>query len=224
MATKYSEQDMAKLISEVEDEFKAYLAKAEKSQEQEIVTETKEEATIVATEEVSLNKAESFDYDAEDIEEMNKLYASMSKSEKEAHYTAIKKNLFGDNEPKEEIKKSEVAVVVVDEEKTLLKSENEELKKSLETLSTIVSKIAKKVPSRKAVTQIGNIQVIKKSEEESTDNKETGVDVLKLNKSEINKILSAKIRNGEIKKSEDKEKINKFCYGQIKIDEIKHLL
>ena len=103
------------------------------------------------------------------------------------------------------------------------KKENEELKKSIEVLTEVVSKFVKKAPTRKAVTQLGNIQIIKKSEE-SVDNKENGVDLSKLSKTEINKILASKIRSGEIKKAEDKDKINKYCYGQIKIDEIKHLL
>lgn len=226
---KYNEQDMAKLISEVETEFKEYLTKAEQSQDAEIASkEAKKE------EDTSLEKTEEFDYDEDDISEMNKMYASMSKSEKEAHYSAIKKTLFSeaDKESSEDLQKSEK-----DEEKSMLKSEmesvkgdlasskkeNEELKKNIETLTTIVSKIVKKAPARKAVTQIGNIQVMKKSEEDVEDKKEE-VDFSKLPKSEVNKILTSKIRSGQITKSEDKENINKFCYGQIQIDKIKHLL
>lgn len=217
---KYNEQDMAQLISEVETEFKEYLTKAEQSVEDE------------NTEEVSLEKSENeFDYDESDIEEMNEMYASMTKSEKEAHYASIKAILFGKSEESEELNKSEEPVKESkDEEKELLKSEletskkeTEELKKNIETLTSIVSKIVKKAPSRKAVTQIGNIQVMKKSEEPVKEGKEE-VDYSSMKKSEINKILTGKIRNGEIQKAEDKEKINQFCYGQIKIDEIKHLL
>lgn len=234
MKVKYNEQDMAKLLVEVETEFKEYLSKAEQSQKAE---------SSVKEEKVSLETAEGFDYDEEDISEMNKMYASMSKSEKEAHYSAIKKTLF--NETKEESKETsskeeatDLKKSEKDEEKELLKSEaesaksdlanskkeNEELKKNIETLTTIVSKIVKKAPARKAVTQIGNIQVMKKSEDDESVEEKKEVDFSKLSKAEVNKILTSKIRSGEITKSEDKENINKFCYGQIQIDKIKHLL
>ena len=227
---KYNEQDMAQLISEVETEFKEYLAKAEES----VTTDEKTlEASVSedVTNEGSLEKSETskeFDYDENDIKEMNDMYSSMTKSEKEAHYSAIKSVMFSKSEEEsEDLNKSEEEVK--DEEKVLLKSElenskkeTEELKKNIETLTSIVSKIVKKAPSRKAVTQIGNIQVMKKSEEPIKEEEE--IDYTSLNKSEINKILTGKIRNGEIKKAEDKEKINQFCYGQVKIDEIKHLL
>ena len=208
---KYSEQDMAQLISEIENEFTEYVTKSEQNE----------------VEEVSLEKSSNdFDYDESDIEEMNEMYASMSKSEKEAHYASIKSILFGTNE---ELNKSE-NIVKKDEETELLKSElanskkeTEDLKKNVETLTNIVAKIVKKAPARKAITQLGDIQVLAKSEESEVSAKPEA-DYSKLNKAEINKILSGKIRNGEIKKSEDREKINQFCYGKVKIDEIKHLL
>lgn len=229
---KYSEQDMAKLISEVEVEFKEYLAKAEQ-------TENTEEVNFEenASEDTDLNKSEpakGFDYDEDDIQEMNQMYSSMNKAEQAAHYAAIKKSLFGESEEdagtdlnksetedKEVLLKAEFDSVKGDLEAS--KKENEELKKNLETLTSIVSKIVKKAPARKAVTQLGGIQVIKKSEEPVVEN-EDEVDVSKLSKAEINKILSKKIRDGEIKKTEDKEKINMYCHGQIKVDKIKHLL
>lgn len=236
---KYNEQDMAKLIVEVETEFKEYLTKAEQN---EVESTPEVEA---AAEEVTLEKAEGeFDYDEEDISEMNEMYASMSKSEKEAHYSAIKKTLFAESEEaeSEDLNKSEVTETEdsnesEDEEKVLLKSEietikgnlesstkeNDELKKNIETLTNIVSKIVKRAPARKAVTQIGNVQVLKKTEEPVVED-ESAVDYSTMKKSEINKILTSKIRSGEIKKSEDKENINKYCYGQIELDKIKYLL
>ena len=191
----------------------------------------KAETEVVETE--VLAKNEEFSYDEEDINEMNEMYSSMNKSEKEAHYSAIKSTLFGD----EDLNKSEeINIEVENEENTLLKSEietvkgnlevsnkeNADLKKSIETLTEIVSKIVKKAPSRKAVTQLGNIQVMKKTEELVGDKKD--LEFAKLSKSEINKILTSKIRSGEIKKTEDKNNINKFCYGEINLDKIKYLL
>lgn len=210
---KYSEKDMAKLISEVENEFKDYLTKAE-SQEKDL---KKSEKVITKSE-------NDFDYDEEDIKEMNEMYASMSKSEAEAHFESLKKALSSE----ESIKKSEKNVVseengLVKSELNTIKQENQELKKSIETLTNIVSKIVKPAPKRKAITQMSDIEYIKKSEE-VVEKKEEKTDYSKMSKSEINKILSSKIRNGEIKKSEDKQNINKFCFGELNLDGIKYLL
>jgi len=232
---KYNDEEMAKLISEVETEFKDYLAKAEQSQEdlnkseEDVSVEAKSEETEEVVEQ-ELNKSEEtkeFDYDEEDIKEMNELYASMTKAEAEAHYKAIKSTLFKSEESEEgkDLSKSEEK-----EEEKLLKSEvesvkkeNEELKKNLETLTSIISKVVKSAPKRKAVTQIGDIQYIKKSEDTSNE-EEKKIDYSKLSKAEINKVLSSKIRSGEIKKSEDKENINKYCFGELEFDSIKYLL
>lgn len=220
---KYNEQDMAKLISEVEEEFKGYLIKAEQKE----VEATPE---VEAAAEGTLEKSEDFDYDETDISEMNEMYSSMSKSEKEAHYSAIKSTLFSEGsdteikkseESSEVIAKSEVDNIKVD----LKKSEeaNAELKKNIETLTGIVSKIVKRAPARKAVTQVGGIEYIKKSEE-TVEKDESKVDFDSLSKKEINGILTKKLRAGEITKNEDKENINKFCYGQINLEKIKYLL
>ena len=226
---KYNEQDMAKLIGEVETEFKEYLTKAEQNEEDS----TPE--VEASAEDSTLEKSEEFDYDEQDISEMNEMYGSMSKSEAKAHYSAIKKTLFGESEESEEvIAKSEeesteevIAKSEMDDIKgDLKKSEeaNAELKKNIETLTGIVSKIVKRAPARKAVTQVNGIEYIKKSEEKVVEKDENKVDVEKLSKKEINNILSSKIRNGEITKNEDKENINKFCYGQINLEKIKYLL
>lgn len=228
---KYSEQDMAKLISEVETEFKDYLTKSEPTEEIASIEVKPEE---VATEEV-IAKSE-FDYDEDDISEMNKMYASMSKAEAEAHYKSIKSIVFVEDESKE-MKKSEETETEVNEESNLLKSENEgikveletkskeveELKKNLETLTSIITKVVKTAPKRKAVTQMDGIQYIKKSEE-TTEVEDNKVDYSKMEKKEINKVLSTKIRSGEINKSEDRNNINKFCHGELQFDDIKYLL
>jgi len=103
---KYSEENLTALINEVETEFSDHLKKAETEKSERIaksktadVTKTKEANTEVQ-------------YDAEDIKEMNDMYGSMSKSEKEAHYQSIKVTLFGDSEPVD-IKKTEETAVEV---------------------------------------------------------------------------------------------------------------
>lgn len=232
----YDEQDIAKLIGEVEAEFTEYLNKSEQKEE---VSLEKSEETEIEEESVEIEKSEnSFEYDEEDIKEMNELYSSMTKSEAEAHYKSIKSILFKSEELEEEsveIKKSEENEV--SEENDLLKSEiesfktsleeskkeNEDLKKSIETLTSIVSKVVKSSPKRKAITQLNDINYIKKSEETSSVEKNE-VDYSSMSKKEINNILTSKIRSGEIKKSEDRENINKFCHNELKIDDIKYLL
>ena len=233
---KYSEQEMAKLISEVETEFKDYLTKSEPTNEVESLEANTEE---VVTEEVIAKSEDAFDYDEDDISEMNKMYASMSKSEKDAHYKSLKNIMFSEEDSKEMKKSEETAVAEeTNENEELLKSEveavkinletskkeNEELKKNLETLTSIISKVVKSAPKRKAVTQIGDIQYIKKSEEANEETEVAKVDYSKMEKKEINKVLSSKIRSGEIKKSEDRTNINKFCHGELKFDDIKYLL
>ena len=229
----YSEKDLAALISEVEDEFSKHLAKAEEEQTVEEVTSEKNEEEVIAKAEESTEEVakaeESYEYDKDDIEEMNKLYCEMSKSEKEAHYKSVKKALFGEVS-EESMTKSEVETEVeTEKEETIAKSEyealqekNEELQKSLEGLTSALNKFLKgnKAPKQKAITKI---QYMKKSEE-TDENSEKEIDYSKMSKSEISKILSSKIRSGEVKKNEDKEAINAFYLEDKPIETIKHLL
>ena len=153
----YTESDMAKLISEVESEFKEYLAKNEQIQEDTQYEET---------------STDEFDYSVEEIEEMNDMYASMNKAEAEAHYKALKSVVFQEESEEEVITKSEEEFEEIEEpkEENLIKSEveavkaeNEELKKNLETLTSIITKVVKGgAPKQKAITRIGQIEYIKK--------------------------------------------------------------
>ena len=220
----YTENDMAKLISEVESEFKEYLAKNEQIQE-----ETEEEV-IAKSEETSTDE---FDYSEEEIEEMNEMYSSMNKAEAEAHYKALKSVVFQENSEEEVIAKSEEEVEEIEEpeEESLIKSEveavkaeNEELKKNLETLTNIITKVVKGgAPKQKAITRIGQIEYIKKSEEEVEKKDSSKPDFSKMEKKEINKYLSNKIRSGELKK-EEKELVDKYCFNEVGFKEIEHLL
>ena len=242
---KYNDEEMAKLISEVETEFKDYLTKAEqthedikKSEENVESVELKEESEETQ-ENLEKTEEKDFDYDDQDIEEMNELYASMTKAEAEAHYKALKSTLFTEEESKmnksedldaeektekeskeETLLKAEVETVKTDLESS--KKENEELKKSLETLTSIISKVVKTAPKRKAITQISDVQYVKKSED--TSGEESEVDYSNSSKSDINKLLVSKIRKGEINKSEDRENINQYCVGKLEFDDIKYLL
>lgn len=251
---KYSEKDMAALISEVEAQFAEHLAKSEKveeetlskSEEVEEVLEASENSTEVV-EEVKLEKSEEqseevveFDYDDEDLKEMETLYSSMSKSEAEAHLSCLAKvlGIEGQEEVSADMQKSESEEAVeVSEDKedeiSLMKSEieaikkeNEELKKSAEALvsklnEVFVKKSAPAAPKQKAITKI---EYIAKSEEDVVvEDKKESVDVSKLSKNEITSILTGKIREGRLEKK-DREAIDSFYLENKNIDTIKHLL
>jgi hypothetical protein len=222
---KYTEQDMAKLISEVETEFSDYLAKAQKDKEDlkksEISVEAPEQEVKI---EAPAPTTEDLAYDAEDIKELENLYGGMAKAEAEAHYKSIKKVMFG---TKEEVKKSEEPnkedsekLAKAEKEKDELKKANEELKKNLEAATNAITKIVGKfaIPQRKAVTS--EAAFVKKNESEE---KVVGVDTSKLSKKEINARLSDKIRNGKLTKKEH-DLVVDFCDSKITVESIKHLL
>jgi hypothetical protein len=203
---QYTEQQLSKLIEDVETMFKSALAKEEgsdnsetlaKSEEaSELATEAKvEEVTeqVEAAQEQPLAKAEDekkdekkeehkdekCDYDDEDMEEMHKMYTSMSKGELDAHRNAVHKSWmakFGEMSmaKSEEVKveekvKAEEAKPEANSDLALLKSEieaknteNEKLKKSLDTVAEILTKLVKKsAPAGKAIT---SYEAVTKSE------------------------------------------------------------
>jgi hypothetical protein len=226
---KYTEQDMAKLISEVETEFGDYLAKAQKDKEDLKKSEVSVEAVKQEAKTEAPAPTEDLSYDAEDIKELENLYGSMAKAEAEAHYKSIKKVMFGDKEEVKEVevKKSEEPnkedsekLAKSEKEKDELKKANEELKKNLEAATNAITKIVGKfaIPQRKAVTS--EAAFVKKNESEE---KIVGVDTSKLTKKEINARLSDKIRNGKLTKTEH-DLVVDFCDSKITVESIKHLL
>jgi hypothetical protein len=239
---KYSEKDMAALISEVEAQFSTRVAKAEKEkndlQKSEAVAQPKVEEKPVV--EATAPQEQGFDYDEEDIREMNEMYSSMTKAEAEAHFESLKKALSKETETKPEVKaeeviaKSEVKPVEEkpasnDEETKLLKSEietlkseKEKLEKSFKDLTAKLIEFVKgsKAPKQKAITKL---EYVAKSEEEKPQDTKTE-DVSKLDKAEVSKRLTAKIRSGKLEKAE-REKINDFYQsGSKNIESIRHLL
>lgn len=243
---QYSDKDMEALISEVEAEFNSVYKSEDteetetqdlaKSEDNEVEVEAQAEDSEVETQELAKSEEDELNYDDEDIKEMNELYASMTKSEKEAHYSALKSVLFSEEkvtaEEKEEVvAKSEEQVEDSKEESdvSLLKAEleasNEKVEKLEKSLSDLVGllhknvKEGKKAPQQKAVTEI---QYMKKSEDEAVQEKEDA-DISKLSKSEINAKLREKARSTELKKS-DRERINAFVLENTSIDTIKDLL
>jgi NADH dehydrogenase/NADH:ubiquinone oxidoreductase subunit G len=216
----YTKEQVDEMLLQVEQEFEKTLESIAKNEE--IETEELEES--------------------EDFETIDELYASMDKSEIEAHYDAIKKVMFGEaekmakeesaaheaaeseeEEKKEHKKKKEEKeemekcgeMVAKKSEKDLV-SENEELKKNLETLNDLVAKMFnKKAPTQKAIT---NASFIAKSEETET----SGFNVSELSKSEITSKLKA-LDYGKLSKS-DKDAINNFYLENGSVNKIKHLI
>lgn len=216
----YTKEQVDEMLLQVEQEFEKTLESIAKNEETEI--EELEES--------------------EEFETIDELYASMEKNEIEAHYNAIKKVMFGEaeemakeesaaheaaeseEEEKEEHKKKKEKkeemekcgeMVAKKSEKDLI-SENEELKKNLETLNDLVTKLFnKKAPTQKAIT---NASFIAKSEETETPT----FDVSELSKSEITSKLKA-LDYGKLSKS-DKDAINNFYLENGSVNKIKHLI
>ena len=235
---KYSEKDMAALISEVEAQFSTRVAKATKEKtdlqksaavEQPVEnTPVIEAATVVETE-------QNFDYDEADIAEMNAMYSSMTKAEAEAHFESLKKALSKEDEivpvkAEGTIAKSEVEKTEGEETKLLkseiesLKSEKEKLEKSFQDLTAKLTEFFKgkqTAPKQKAITKM---EYVAKSEDESQKTDVKTEDVSKLDKNEVSRRLTAKIRSGKLEKAE-REKINEFYQsGSKNIESIRHLL
>jgi len=229
---KYSEKEMAALINEVETSFSEYLKKSDDTK-----TDLNKSEEVENTE-TKTDTEDTLDYDESDYVEMDKLYKSMGKAEKIAHYAALKKCLFVEEEAEEDLNKSEKSEKIkentevedlkkaLNEENDLqkkeivkLKEENGELRKSLEKLINTLNKSVKQPPQRKVIDKI---EYINKSDLDDTDKKK--IDTSKLTKSQISEKLKERIKSGDLKKS-DREKINDYYYdGQISIDTIKHLL
>ena len=204
MKKNYTEEDMLKVIQEVESEFSQALAKAEAEVKEEEATE---------------------DFEQEETE----LYSSMEKSEAQAHFEALSKVLNVTDIKKSEVKEdvkvdNKESDLIKSEIKTLkesndeLKKSNDELKKNLEQAIAIITKTVKpSAPQRKAI--VTEMEYIKKSEEENTTSK----DVSSLSKSEISQKLSEQIRSGKLEKK-DKDMVLKYYDGHTNLESIKHLL
>lgn len=234
-----SEQESAQLLAKSEEE-----AKKEEEKKEEDKSESKEEDKAEKSEEKSESKDEekkddekkdddeSHGYDDEDLEEMHKMYDSMSKGELKAHKNSIEKcwmskcgemtQMAKSEETKVETKTKEVKVETKESEtETLLKSEiesvkkeNEDLKKNLESLVAAMNTfMTKKAPVRKAIT---DIEFIKKSEEGQNE-------VKPMTKSEIDTILSKKVVDPSLTRA-DREAINQFYLTNAGVEKIAHLL
>lgn len=240
----YSEQDLSKLIGEVEKEFNAHLAKAEEAlaksesaNAEAAATETApaaEAAPAATAAEAPLAKAEDekkdedkCDYDEKDHEEMHKMYKSMTKAERKAHMDAISKcGEISMHKSEEQSGEAKVEPVVdTSKEVELLKSEfsaklaaeeakSAELKKNLDAVSEFLTKLVKKTAPQGKA--ITNLDSVAKSEPAKEDEKP-------LTKSEINTRLAKKAAEPSLAKS-DRDAINAFYLHGADIKTVSHLL
>jgi hypothetical protein len=232
-----SEQEAAQLLAKSEEEAKEEEKKEESKEESKAEAKESEEkkdepkAEEKKDEEKKEEDDEAHGYDDEDMEEMRKMYSSMSKGELKAHKDAVEKCYMAKCGEMTQMAKSEESSqkqpeVKAEEQKsseesTLLKSElesikkeNEELKKNIEGLvaaiNTYVTK--KQAPARKAIT---DIEFVKKSEEGSQERQ--------LTKSEIDSILAKKAQDPKTS-AQDRAAINSFYLTNAGVDKIAHLL
>lgn len=219
----YTKEQVDEMLSQVEQEFENALGSIAKSEEN-IEEENDIEVEAQESEELEKSEDQEVETEEEDYETIDDLYASMTKSEQEAHYAAVKKSLYGEEveaqqeEVEEKIEKSEAKAEENDEEEVeMLKSENEELKKNYEELKSMVDQLfnVKKAPAQKAVT---NVNYIAKSEESNSEE----IDFSEMSKNEITAKLKTIDYSG-LKKS-DREAINNYYLDNGSVDSIKHLI
>lgn len=235
---KLTQESYEKLIADVEKEFSSFLAKAESEAQAEPLAkaedaEDKKEAK--ADDKKESHDDDKHDYDDEDMEEMHKMYTSMSKGELKAHKDTMDKawmSKCGEMTKSEPIAKSENTestepLKKAEDEASLAKAEleaktkeletvkkdNEGLKKNVDELVAALNGfLTRKGPVRKAVT---SIEYVKKSEE--------GADSKNLSKSEITSLLSKKARDPSLSKA-DREAINNYYCKEASLETVKHLL
>lgn len=146
-------------------------------------------------------------YSPEELDELKKLYESMSEKERKIHKDILEK--CGEIK----VQKSETSLVKSKEIEALRK-ENAELKKSLEELvSKFVGVIKSQPPVRKTV------DVLKKGEDVGEQK-----DATSLSKSEIFAQLKTKVKDPSLSKK-DRDAINQYLVGgQKDVNLVKHLL
>jgi len=214
----YSDEELACLINEVEVAFNENLNKAEEAVKEEKIEKTEEtKVETVAKSEETTELAKTEEVKEEPKKTINELYASMTKSELEAHKSAIES--VSSIEKTEEVKEEKIEKSEIDS----LKEENDALKKSIEKLTSVLSKNvtpAKSMPKQKAIAEIG---IVKKTEEETVAKSEEK-DFSKLSKKEIAKILSGKVREGNLSKSDREAVVSFYSDAKGNIESIKHLL
>lgn len=214
---KYSDKEMLALIAKVQDSFTDVLKKAEATAEAKLAkSETKTDEVKKSEENKETETKIEAKVESKEIEE---LYSSMTKSEAEAHFEAIKKVLDVEEVDGTKMAKSEDEDKLVKSENDKLKSENDELKKSIEKYAEVIKAVTAKfsAPKQKSIT---NVDFVKKSEDEKASSEK---DVSALTHKEVIGVLTEKAKNPSLAKK-DQELIVDYCTKRVNVEAIKHLL
>jgi hypothetical protein len=173
---------------------------------------------------------EGHGYDEEDMQHMQKMYMSMSKSELKAHHDACRMALDSQGMQKcgdmgmaksENLTVIDVKIPVLEAETALLKSElsaekakTADLQKKVELAGQFMAQLAakKSAPKGKAIE---NLEVIQKSDEIKVPKTFT--------KAEVSSILNEKVKDSSLTKS-DRDAINAYYLGSKDIKLVSHLL
>jgi hypothetical protein len=210
----YTKDQVDDMLFQVEQEFNNALGSIAKNEDTEEVVEVEE-----VQEEVAMAKSEEAS-EEENYETIDELYASMSKSEIEAHYDSVKRVIFNEEVEEETVQKSEEVeeVSMAKSEKNAYESQIEGLQKNLDQYNELLTKIfnKKKAPSQKAITSTNYIAKSEETEQES------GIDFSNMSKSEVTSKLNSLDYAG-LEKS-DREAINEYCLNNASVDKVKHLI
>lgn len=240
---QYSQEYLDNLIAEVENEFARVVSDQTLAKsEEDVVVVAKPAIVEVEGDKVDLEKsietAQSvnaelnndieLNYDEEDYKSMDELYGSMTKSEAEAHFQALSKVLNVvevSDEDKLTKSSSDEFIVSLKNERDLVKKENEQLKKSIENLVSVLknTKLTEVVaPKRKGITTIHELGIIQKSEANVVNDGNT-IDVSQLSREQVKAKLNEVIKTQDLTKSE-RDSINAYCLNRVGIDAIQHLI
>lgn len=240
MTIKYTDEQIANLLKEVEVSFAQSLKKSEEapeakedegsdedkkedadeakdepaeSKEDEGSDEDKKEDAAEAKDESKdESKDQDFDYDDEDMDELHKMYASMGEKEKAAHHGALKKALGLEDKTEQPVAPD----MQKSEEASLAKAEITSLQAKNAELQKSLDAVTKFLDTlNKSVPQrksITSVDYIQKSEESKEVSSE-----------QVDVILQKKVRDSSLSKS-DRDAINTYYLNGKSIETIKHLL
>lgn len=235
----YTKSQVDEMLLQVEQEFERTLEGIAKNEKNQVVEDSVEadseefetiddlyasmtkneiEAHYSSIKKVLMTKSE--DESEEEEKEESKEHEEKEKKKDKEHEEKEEMEKCGEmstkkSEEDEDCEKSE-SPKMSKSEKTLIE-ENKALKKNLESLNELVSKLfsSKKAPSQKAITATN---FIAKSEEFETE----GVNVVEMSKNEVTAKLKA-LDFQSLSKS-DRDAINNFYLKNESVEKIKHLI
>lgn len=231
----YTKEQVDEMLLQVEQEFEKTLGSISKSEK----NQTTEESASADSEEfetidelyASMSKneidahyssikkvmlAKSEDEDCEMEKEEHEMEEEKEEHEKKEKKEDEEKEEHEKKEDEKEMEKCGEMPAAKKSETSSLVQENEELKKNIETLNDLVSKLfSKKAPSQKAITATS---FIAKSEE----TEQASFDISEMSKGEITSKLKA-LNFGSLSKS-DRDAINNFYLQNGSVEKIKHLI